>query len=388
MSPRINPADLLGLSRLAKDATAGMVEVAATMHGAIVDAILPGTAAQKTAGGSAAAVYAAIQTITGLVGDGLDAMVASLASTSEQAHSTPEREAVLAALNGIVGHHLAETRNPLAIPMTLRQNGVPLQFEAQTGSRVLVLAHGLCMNDLQWTRSGHNHGAALAAEFGWTPVYVNYNSGLHVSTNGRAFAAMLEALVGQWPEPISELAIIGHSNGGLLARSAHYYGTQAGHRWPRLLRSIVFLGTPHHGSLLERGGNWLHVLLAMTPYSAPLASIASIRSAGITDLRYGNLLDEDWHDTDRFHPNGDRRRALPLPEGILCFAIAANQTGGDVFGDGLVGVDSALGRHSDPLRALAFPASHQWVGSEMNHWDLLSHPSVYTHIRKWLVIQS
>jgi pimeloyl-ACP methyl ester carboxylesterase len=79
------------------------------------------------------------------------------------------------------------------------------------------MVHSLCMNDLQWTRQCHNHGDALAADLGWTPVYLHYNSGLHVSTNGHAFAALLEALVDQWPMPVSELAIMGHSVGGLVA---------------------------------------------------------------------------------------------------------------------------------------------------------------------------
>jgi PGAP1-like protein len=387
--PRLRPTDVLGFGRLAVDATSGVVEVVEAMHRTIAANILPGTPAQEVVAGTTAAVYAAIRAITGVVGGGVDTGLSAQTPTPNEIRSTRKREAMLAALNGIVGDHLAATQNPLAISMRLRQNGHPLELERRhlaaaipnPGGKLLVLVHGLCMNDLQWTRHRHNHGTALAAELGWTPVQLHFNSGLHISTNGRAFAALLEALVRQWPVPLSELAIIGHSSGGLLTRSAHYYGTEAGHGWPKILRRIIFLGTPHHGSALERGGNWVNVLLGLSPYSAPLARVASIRSAAITDLRYGNLLDEDWQGTDRFQHAGDRRRPVPLPEGVQCFAIAADK--GRRSGDGLVSVDSALGRHAQPGQTLLFPESCQWVGHGMGHWDLLSRHAVYQQIRKW-----
>lgn len=119
-------------------------------------------------------------------------------------------------------------------------------------------------------------------------------SGLHIPTNGREFADLLEALITCWPVPVEELAIIGHSMGGLLARSAWHYGNAAGHDWSRHLNKLVFLGTPHHGAPLERGGNWVDIVLGASPYTAPFARLGRIRSAGITDLRHGYLLDEDW----------------------------------------------------------------------------------------------
>lgn len=387
---RLHPADVLGFSRLAVEATSGMVEVVDAMHRTIAGNILPGTPSNALIAGTTAAVYDAVRTFTGLAGVAVDAMLSQHASTAGKEPSTSEREALLAALNGILGDHLAATQNPLAIPMRLRRHGRPLQLERehlaaaipQPGSKLLVMVHGLCMNDLQWTRRRHNHGNALAADQGWTPVYLHYNSGLHISTNGRAFAALLEALVAQWPMPVSELAIIGHSVGGLLARSAQYYGTKARHRWPKFLRWLVFLGTPHQGSALERIGNGLHTLLGLTPYSSPLTRIAAIRSAGITDLRYGNLLDEDWQGIDRFHHAEDRRHPFPLPRRVRCSALAASKGKlGDHFGDGLVSVDSALGRHANRGNAPLFAESRQWIGHGLNHWDLLSHPTVYRRIR-------
>ena len=47
---------------------------------------------------------------------------------------------------------------------------------------------------------------ALARDLGFTPIHLHYNSGLHISTNGRRFAAMLERLLSQpLPEPESEI---------------------------------------------------------------------------------------------------------------------------------------------------------------------------------------
>ena len=156
------------------------------------------------------------------------------------------------------------------------------------------------MNDLQWSRGGHDHGAALARDCGFTPVYLRYNSGQHVSINGHALAQQLQGLVDAWPVPLERCVLLGHSMGGLLARSALHYGTQAGLGWRSRVTDLVCLGTPHHGAPLERAGNWIDMLLGATPYAAPFARLGKLRSAGITDLRHGNLVDEDWVGRDRF----------------------------------------------------------------------------------------
>ena len=121
------------------------------------------------------------------------------------------------------------------------------------------------------------------------PVYLHYNSGRHVSENGREFAALLEQLVAGWPVPVDELVIVGHSMGGLVARSACHHAEAQGQAWLASLTKLVCLGTPHHGAPLERGGRWVDVLLGLSPYVAPFARLGKARSAGITDLRFGNL---------------------------------------------------------------------------------------------------
>lgn len=130
-------------------------------------------------------------------------------------------------------------------------------------------------------------------------------------------------------------------------------------------------------------------MLSISPYSAPFARIGKIRSSGVTDLRHGNVLDEDWQGLDRFSRFTDVRTPVPLPSGVDCYTIAgatkqAGKLNDGVIGDGLVTVNSALGHHQQSDFQLAFPATHQWVGRGINHHELLSHPKVYATLRKWL----
>jgi hypothetical protein len=391
-------SDLRGMSRLAFDAVVGLIGLVETMHGNIARRAGPfaSRSGEKTSG-ITGLVYRGIREVTHLAGVGADAALALLDPILAVKHPTPAREAMRAALNGVLGDHLAETANPLAIPMRLRHDGQPLQLERGSlaealppaKDRLAVMVHGLCLNDRHWNRDGHDHGAALARDLGYAAVYLHYNTGLHISVNGREFADLLETLVREWPAPLKELSIIGHSMGGLVSRSACHHGATAGYSWPRYLRKLVFLGTPHHGAPLERAGQWLHLTLGKSAYTAAFTHLGRIRSAGITDLRYGNLLDGDWRDMDRFEHIGDARQTVPLPEGIQCFAIAATtgrQAGGlhdQLLGDGLVPLGSALGQHEDPLRALSIPRGRLWIGRGMNHFDLLSRQDVYDQIRLW-----
>ena len=408
MSPsHPSPAnDLRGAARLATDATAGLTDLVEALHERI--ARVPGRDPRPLdgrTGGITGLVYKTIRGVTHLVGGSLDALLALLTSvlsptgeTSDGAAPRPEREAIVAALNGVLGDYLAASRNPLATTMALRHEGRTLPLDApalaaaipQAGPKLLVLVHGLCMGSAQWLRGGHDHGVALARELGYTPIYLHCNSGLHISINGREFAAQLEALVQAWPQPLQRLVLLGHSMGGLVARSAVHQALCAGHTWPQQLSDMVFLGSPHFGAPLERAGNWVDVLLGATPYAAPFARLGRVRSAGITDLRHGYLVDEDWVGRDRFARVTDRRHHLPLPAGVRCYTAAATlgAQGGDLkdrlLGDGLVPLDSALGRHSDPARSLVFPEDRQWVGYCLGHLGLLNRPEVAAQLRAWL----
>jgi hypothetical protein len=395
----IRATDLRGASRLAIDATLGLASLVETLHHNILrtPGIL-GKATQQPAGGLTGFVYKSIRGVTRLVGGGIDALLGRLAPLLDHDESSPAREAVLAALNGVLGDHLQARGNPLAISMHLRHHGRTLALDdAQLAAavpnatgKILLLVHGLCMNDRQWRRNGHDHGAALAADAGYTPVYLNYNTGLHISTNGRALADSIEALLKAWPQPVDELAILAHSMGGLVARSACHQGELAQHEWRRHLRKLVFLGTPHHGAPLERGGHWVDAVLDASPYTTAFARLGKIRSAGITDLRYGSMLDEDWEHRDRFARSRRQPAVLPLPSAVACYALAASiapQTGTVAkqrLGDGLVPLASALGQHAQAHKSLALPKSRQWIGYGMNHLDLLDRREVYAQIKRWL----
>ena len=390
----VHVGDLVGINRLTPDLTLHLTDLAETLHNNIAStAGIVGTPIQQNTSSITSLVYESIRAVTRLSAGTADPILAELAPILDET-SSEEREAVLAALNGTMGDYLATTGNPLAISMQLRRKGQPLTLTTEALSaavppprdKLLILVHGLCLNDLQWTRKGHDLGTALARTLKYTPVYLHYNTGLHTSVNGRAFAALIETLLEQWPEPLKELVVLAHSMGGLVSRSAYYYGMAAGQLWPQHLSKLIFLGTPHHGALLERGGNWVNLCLGLSPYTTPFARLANLRSAGITDLRYGNLLDEDWQGFDRFEHAGDLRHPIPLPEGVACYTIAANigTKTGDLFGDGMVTVNSALGRHEDPKLTLPFSPSRQWVGYGMNHLDLLSQPSVSKQIVCWL----
>ena len=261
-------------------------------------------------------------------------------------------------------------------------------------SKVLLLIHGLCMTDHQWhTRRDDqvvDHGAALASALGYTPVHLRYNTGLHVSQNGRELSVLLEQLIAEWPTPIEELTVVAHSMGGLLIRSAFQLAREEAIRWPDHLKNIVFLGTPHHGAPLEKAGNWVDRILAGTPYTAPFAKLGHLRSAGITDLRYGHVSDEDWQGRDRFQRQPDDRRIVPLPEGVVCFAVAAtteakrSMLADRLIGDGLVPLNSALGQNDEPRRCLAFPEASQRIEYQTNHPGLLSSPEVTRQLVQWL----
>ena len=395
----VTTSDLLGVGKLGISAAIGVTNIVEQMHRTISRRPMPvGPPIVEPAGGVAGLVYEGVRKSFGLAGFGFDALLKVLGPPMEGPISR-KRAVALAALNGVVGDTLVATNNPLAIASRLRIGGRSLIMERsalaaaipEASSRVVVFVHGLCMSDLQWTRKGHDHGLALEKDLGVTSIYLNYNSGLHVSENGRAFADLLETLVAEWPVPVEDLVIVGHSMGGLVARSACYYGDLAGHAWRvASLHALVFLGTPHHGAPLERIGSWVDAAISAVPYSAAFNRLGRIRSAGITDLRYGNLLDEDWHGRERFSLEGDNRTHAYLPSGVVCYALAATaakDAGGladKAFGDTLVPVPSALGLHRDPRLILDISADRQRVVSDTSHLDILSSAEVYDTLKTWL----
>ena len=402
----LRPSDLRAITQLATQATRGVTRMTEGVHHAVLSSMGVPENKEAQTGGIAGFVYRTVHGVTELVGQGLQAAFTKLEPLLEalvdEPPETPEREAVLAALNGVMGDQLAQNHNPLATPMTLRYQGRALNLHAMPAmpgatGKVVLLIHGLCMNDLQWrTQPGDNpakvsdHATALAVQLGYTPVFLRYNTGLHTSQNGRELASMLEQLLLRWPVPVKELTVVVHSMGGLVIRSAVHCAQQDALQWPQQLKNIVFLGTPHHGAPLERAGNWLDVILGANPFSKPFAKLGQLRSAGITDLRYGHALDADWQGHDRFKKRPDSRTPLPLPDGVACYTVAAttatkrSPVADRLIGDGLVPLPSALGQHADPRHQLAFAPSAQTIVYRTSHMELLHSPEVTRQILHWL----
>jgi len=386
---RTHLSDLRGAARMAFDATMGVTRIVENMHRTVQLAPGPlGKAPADRPGGITGLVYRSILGSMRLIGKGVDMALAPAEGLLPEGEPSLVRDAFVSALNGVYGDYLARTENSLAMKMSLWSRGLQIdpadpakalaaRGENLSSGKLLVLVHGLCLNDRQWLRKGHDHGAALAADLGYVPLYLRYNSGLHIESNGAALADMLEALVSNRAFAVRELVIVGHSMGGLVARSACHHASLAGHGWGKRLKKLVFLGTPHHGAPLERGGHRLDYLLELSPYSTPFTRIGKSRSAGITDLRHGSITRMGAAD-------------VPLPRGVKCFAAAATlggrrgAIGERLLGDGLVPLESALGRHSNPQRNLAIPTQRQWIGYQMGHLELLDRPEVYAQLRAWL----
>lgn len=378
----LHASDLHGLARLAVDGVAGTSHLVEQLHSTIAGTAVPlGPPARSGTRGITGLVYRSVRGINALVGASIDRAASPIVARLPRPGPSEVREHWLAVVNGVLGDHLAASSNPLAIDMSFRLGGEPLilehgalagRIEAPSG-RLLIAAHGLCMNDLHWHPS--DLPGRLGRRLGLTPVNLHYNSGRSIDDNGRAFAGLLESLVASWPVAVSEIVIVGHSMGGLLARSAYAHGLLRGDRWPALLRAMAFLGTPHHGSPVERAGHAVDRFLGTSPYSAPFVQLGAMRSAGITDLRHGM-------------PTG----GLPGENlgKVQCFALAATARGrfgrlsGERYGDGLVPVDSALGRHADPERDLAIPETNRRVIAGAGHLGLIHHPDTLRQLGRWL----
>ncbi len=386
---RTHLADTRGAGRLLFDASTGLVDLVERMHRTIQRRPGPfGRPIVEATRGITGFVYGTIRGSVQLIGEGVDASLAPLEGLLPHGPSSSARDVFISVMNGLYGDYLARTRNPLSIGMHLVHDGAALDAANSAehfqhadrpapSGRLLVLVHGLFMSVQQWTRDDQCPSASLAGSLGCTPLFLRYNSGLHIAENGRLFAELLETLVERWPCPVEEITIIGHSMGGLVARSACVSGDEQGHRWRGLLRRLVFLGTPQHGAPLERGTHGLDYVMDLSPYSAPFTRLGKARSAGIRDLRHGTI-------TPGAH------RVVPLPRDVDCYAVAATLSArrsllaDRLVGDGLVPLDSALGRHADRERSLGIPKSRCWVGYEMGHLELLHRPEVYAQLRTWL----
>ncbi len=399
MNARVNR--LRGRAQLVFDAVAGITNSVEKMHeniAATPRALTPGLSpSSRSHGLIAASVYASIRGVNAALRGTVDGALHFIPETGDASQEAADIKAV-AALNGVAGDHLEDTGNPLATSMTLMTAGGPLPLDRdhladaipQASPHIVILVHGLALSELCWQRGGNSDiGQRLADEQGVTSLYLRYNSGRHISTNGRELAQQLEKLCETWPVPVETLSLIGHSMGGLVIRSACWYAKREQAQWPDRLQRVICLGTPHHGSPLEKGGHILDRALLAIPYTAPLA-FGRKRSAGIKDLRHGNLLDDDWQGHDPDSHGEDTRRPVPLLDGVDYFFAAATvgrdpqDAIGHVLGDLLVRLGSAVGDHDDDLRRVHVKPEHCRVFHQQHHFDLLDDERVQRQILAWM----
>jgi pimeloyl-ACP methyl ester carboxylesterase len=314
--------------------------------------------------------------------------------------SSPRGALVVGALTGLLGDRLENEGSDLHQPMAARIDGRPVALEPDalrsaypdaTG-RIVVFVHGLMESEFSWSlgadSTGSTYGSRLRDELGFTPVELRYNTGRHISDNGLELADLLEQLVAGWPAEVEQIALIGHSMGGLVSRSACHQATERGDDWVGSVRHVVSLGSPHMGAPLAQGVHWASAALNAVPETRPLASLLRRRSAGIRDLRQGSLVDADWRDRDPDALRAEACQEVPLLDGAThCFVAAtvlpnSRHPVSRLVGDFLVLEASASGRSR--TRRIPFEAEHGLVIGGTNHIALLNHPAVYERLRGWL----
>jgi pimeloyl-ACP methyl ester carboxylesterase len=375
-------------------------------------------------GAIASGVFETIRTLNGVARFAVDA-VARVAESALEATSDADQldlatpvestaagtrswtvDYLQATLNGFYGDYLNRRKNRLDLGMTFRHDGrrVPTTLEAFSAAlatpsnRVCVFLHGLSTTEWLWSLSSEHHygepgvtfGTRLEADLGFTPLYLRYNTGRHISENGRSLAKLLNEMLAAYPVPIEEIALVGHSMGGLVARSAAHYAGEHDEPWIERLRHIACIGSPHLGAPLEKAVNLLSgVLRRVDAAGAQVpAELLDARSAGIKDLRYGYILDEEWAGQDPDQVFADARRNVPLLDGVGYYFVAATITRdpahplGQLLGDLLVRLPSASGAAPEPPRRIPFRSGAVFSG--MNHIHLANHPVVYEALREQL----
>ena len=404
VTARDTRGELPDAARLAGTAGAALVDRVQELHEAVAGRSFrasPGASPVRAVhDGIARAVYGGmrggVRAGAGLVGGVLEAH--PVARDARPLSRNPRGRFVLGVVNGWLGDRLQDEGSALAVPCAVRLEGedVPCTPEAlaaafpQATGEVVVFLHGLMESEEAWRLGAERHPtyADRLGERGWTPVFLRMNTGLHISENGRCVAALLEDLVEGWPVPVQRLALVGHSLGGLVARSASHQATEQGRSWPRHVRHVVSLGAPHTGSWLERLAARSVSVMGRLPETRPIAAVIRSRSAGIKDLRHGALVEDDWRDLDLDEILDDRCTEIPLPEGVRHHVVAATLTADPghplsrVFGDLLVQDASAHGRSR--TRTIPFDADDVRHLGGLTHFALLNHPGVHALLEEWL----
>ena len=387
INARLN-ATTVAVSRAAAFAHLGsglaeeVVDVVERMHGSISRLPAPlGRLADDLTTGITGIIYRGIRRSFGLVTGSIGGLARGLDKMAPEDEG-PAWITARGIVNGVFGDALEELNNPLAQTMSL----VDRQGDAGSDTLVLFL-HGLCMSEIGWDRGDFPEFEAWCrTELGAKTAHLRYNSGRHISINGRELSGLLEATVKN--EGIKRLVLIGHSMGGLLTRSACHYGEEL--EWVERLSHVAMLGTPHRGAPLERLGNFANGLLKHSPYTRPLSHLGDLRSAGIKDLRFSNLVDEDWMDRpDDESAAGDKLDPALLEKVSYLFIAAtrSEELSKPVWrnkDDLLVPVASAWGMTREGEDCLPHLKLRREIIANLDHMALMGNREALRHIRGWL----
>jgi pimeloyl-ACP methyl ester carboxylesterase len=397
----MTPAELRSAGRLGGAAFAGLVSRIEQVHQAVSGRAFgwagPGTEPARlvhdvVARGAYRAVGAAGAAACVVGGD-----AASLAGQpGKPVDRQPAGNLILAGLNAVAGDRLGPDLAPLTISMAVRANGGEVGLTAEqlaaafptATSKLAVFVHGLAETDDSWRRGAAQnepYGDRLQSDFGYTPIYVRYNTGRHVSESGHDFAQLLENLTATWPVPVEELLLVGHSMGGLVISSACHYGREASAGWVHRVRHVFYLGSPHTGAPLARAAGLAGWALRQVPEARPFAAFVAGPSS-VRDLRFGYVTDDDWAGCGPDCCLRDHRTQASLLAGASHYTISATITAdprspvGAVIGDLLVQPASAHGRRG-ARQHIPFAVQLGRRLGGMHHFDLLNHPEVWTAIR-------
>ena len=312
------------------------------------------------------------------------ALGTSLEQRSDRTGSMPwALDQLEGALNAAIGDFLAVRDNELALALTFRHQGraiAPQDLSSiliEPTPFVCVFVHGLGTTEWCWTMSPQpyaegptTYAERLAADLDATSLFVRYNTGQPVADSGQALSQLLEQLLEFYPGGVERLALIGHSMGGLVARSAALDGRARELRWPSLLGHLVCLGSPHLGAPLERAAHRLHGVFEFVDVAATrvLGEILGARSRGIHDLGEGLLTKEAC---------SPARISGPMYCAVA--STVSTDTSGrfaGMVGDMLVPTKSALSERVEFDRLKTFGG--------INHIQLTNHPSIYPTLVQWL----
>lgn len=399
---------LLGLPPLIGAAVAATATLVERLHtrvaGRVLDPparLVPGGALVRCAHNAVAGtVYAAIRTTAYGVGRAGGAAAAAVFPFTISGAARRRLLHGVGILNGLYGDRLGRRHTPLDLGMALHHADdfdpwSPATLTRQAPlltNRICVFVHGVCCTEQAWRLfAGPERGdppmsARLCADLGLTPFYARYNSGRHISANGRRLAAVLGDLVAAYPRPVEEIVLVGHSMGGLVVRSAVYYAQVQGEPWLHPLRRIICLGAPHRGAPLEQVAHGLSSLLGAIPVAGALAvaAVLNSRSAVLKDLRFGSTRDEEWQGQT---PDArlQNRRLVPPAEQVSRLFVASTiardpaHWTGRLLGDLLVRPASAAGADHP-----AGPQDRAHTLGNLHHLALLNHPAVYALLHSHL----